>query len=70
MKILIGLSFIIISLNAFALENTINHVDNEGVIDTLDANYKTGWFYMIEGLHKGTKFESTDKYGQKKIYDT
>ncbi len=70
MKILIGLIFLICSLNSFALENTVNHVDNEGVIDTLDSNYKKGWFFWNEGLHRGTKFKSTDKYGQKKIYDT
>lgn len=69
MKALI-LTFLLFSTSSFALENTVNHVDNEGVIDTLDSNYKGGYFFFNEGLHRGTKFESIDKHGRKKIYDT
>jgi hypothetical protein len=70
MKLLIGIFIFFFSLNSFAIENTVNHVDNEGVIDTLDSNYESGWFFWNEGLHRGTKFESTDDHGHKKIYDT
>jgi len=69
MKALI-LIFLIFSTSSFALENTVNHVDNEGVIDTLDSNYKSGYFFFNEGLHRGTKFDSIDKHGRKKTYDT
>ncbi|RLA61371.1 MAG: hypothetical protein DRQ89_11405 [Epsilonproteobacteria bacterium] len=69
MKALI-LIILIFSVKSFALENTVKHVDNRGVIDTLDSNYKNGFFFFNEGLHRGVKFESTDQHGHKKVYDT
>lgn len=69
MKALILILFIF-SARSHALENTIQHVDNEGVIDTLDSNYNSGYFFFNEGFRKGTKFESIDQNGRKKIHDT